>query len=98
MVDATFVAVATIGTKLGGDFEIKPAKLRGVESRGMVCSSIELGLPKLEDGIMILDESIGELIVGKELNEYPKLADTVIELELTANRGDCLSIYGLHGI
>ncbi|HHB93666.1 MAG TPA: phenylalanine--tRNA ligase subunit beta, partial [Campylobacterales bacterium] len=51
--------------------------------------------PNTGDGIMILDESIGEIVVGKELNEYPKVADTVIELELTANRGDCLSVHGV---
>jgi len=95
VVDAEFVAVATIGAKLGDNFEIKPTKLRGVESNGMVCSASELGLPNIGDGIMILDDSIGELVVGKELNEYPKVADTVIELELTANRGDCLSIHGV---
>ena len=95
VVDAEYVAVATIGAKLGEDFEIKHAKLRGVESEGMVCSASELGLPDIGDGIMILDNSIGELVIGKELNEYKKLADTVIEIELTANRGDCLSIHGV---
>jgi len=92
---AQFVAVATIGAKLGDNFEIKHTKLRGVDSEGMVCSSTEIGLPSMGDGIMLLDDSIGELVVGKELREYPKLTDTVIELELTANRGDCLSIYGI---
>ena len=95
VVNAKYVAVATIGAVLPGDFRIKKAKLRGVESMGMICSSTELGLPELEDGIMILDDSIGELVLGKELNEYNKFADTVIELELTANRGDCLSIRGV---
>ena len=95
VVDAEYVAVATIGAKLGKDFEIKHAKLRGVESEGMVCSASELGLPDIGDGIMILDESIGKLIVGKDLNQYEKLADTVIEIELTANRGDCLSVHGV---
>jgi len=95
VVNAKFVPVALVGAKLGDDFEIKPAKLRGVESYGMVCSASELGLPKINDGIMILDDSIGKLVIGKELNEYPKVADTVIELELTANRGDCLSIHGV---
>ena len=93
--DATFVAVATVGTTLPGDFHIKPAELRGVKSDGMVCSSTELGLPKINDGIMILDESVGILEPGKALNTYPQIADTVIELELTANRGDCLSIHGV---
>ena len=95
VVDAEYVAVATIGAKLGEDFEIKHAKLRGVESEGMVCSASELGLPDLGNGIMILDKSIGELIVGKDLNEYEKLSDTIIEIELTANRGDCLSVHGV---
>ncbi len=95
VVDAQYVAVATIGAKLGENFEIKHAKLRGVESEGMVCSASELGLPDIGDGIMILDESIGELVIGKDLNEYEKVADTVIEIELTANRGDCLSVHGV---
>ena len=89
------VAVATLGCDLGNDFIIKEAKLRGVESNGMICSSTELGLPKLNDGIMILDDSIGELVLGKELKEYPKLNDYIVEVELTANRGDCLSIHGI---
>jgi phenylalanyl-tRNA synthetase beta chain len=95
VVDAEYVAVATIGAKLSEDFEIKHAKLRGVESEGMVCSASELGLPDLGNGIMILDESIGELVIGKDLNDYDKVADTVIEIELTANRGDCLSVHGV---
>jgi len=95
VVDAAYVAVATVGTTLPGDFQIKPAELRGVKSDGMVCSTTELGLPQINEGIMILDESIGALDVGKDLNDYPKIADTIIELELTANRGDCLSIHGV---
>jgi phenylalanyl-tRNA synthetase beta chain len=95
VVEAEYVAVATIGAVLPGDFAIKHAKLRGVESEGMVCASSELGLPDTGKGIMILDESIGELEVGRELGSYEKVADTIIELELTANRGDCLSIYGV---
>jgi len=95
VVDAEYVAVATIGAVLPGNFEIKHAKLRGVESEGMVCASSELGLPDMGKGIMILDESIGELEVGREFGTYEKVADTIIELELTANRGDCLSVYGV---
>ncbi len=95
VVDAEYVAVATIGAVLPGDFKIKHAKLRGVESDGMICAASEIGLPEMGKGIMLLDESIGELEVGRELNSYEKVADTVIELELTANRGDCLSIYGI---
>lgn len=90
-----FVPVATVGCDLGNDFIIKEAKLRGVESNGMICSSTELGLPKLNDGILVLDNSIGELVLGKELREYSKLNDDIIEIGLTANRGDCLSINGI---
>ena len=93
--NAEYVAVATVGTVLSEDFEIRPAKLRGVESFGMICSSTELGLPPMEEGIMILDESIGELVPGRPLNEYEAIRDTRIELELTANRGDCLSVMGV---
>ncbi|RBQ28897.1 phenylalanine--tRNA ligase subunit beta [Aliarcobacter vitoriensis] len=89
-----FVVVATVGAALG-DLKIKAAKLRGVESNGMICSSTEIGLPKLNDGIMLLDNSIGELILGKELKDYKSLNDTIIEIGLTPNRGDCLSILGV---
>lgn len=95
VINAEYVAVAMIGAVLPGNLEIKYAKLRGIESEGMVCSSKELGLPSLGDGIMILDESMGEIEIGKEFGSYEKIADTVIELELTANRGDCLSVYGV---
>ncbi|MCH9813948.1 MAG: phenylalanine--tRNA ligase subunit beta, partial [Epsilonproteobacteria bacterium] len=89
------VAVATIGTVLGDDFKIKKAKLRGVESSGMICSATEIGLPDINDGILELDESIGVLTLGKQLTEYTLLNDDIIEIELTANRGDCLSVYGV---
>lgn len=92
--EGQFVAVALVGAKLG-DLVIKKAKLRGVESAGMICSSTELGLAKINDGIMVLDESIGELELGKALNSYALFNDDLIEVELTPNRGDCLSIYGI---
>ncbi len=90
-----YVAVATIGAVMPGGLKIKPVELRGIESVGMICSSTELGLPKLEDGIMVLDESIGSLKLGSELSQNPYFNDDLIELELTANRGDCLSINGV---
>ncbi|QKF68225.1 phenylalanyl-tRNA synthetase, beta subunit [Arcobacter venerupis] len=90
-----FVPVATVGCDMGNNFIIKEAKLRGEQSNGMICSSTELGLTKLNDGILELDNSIGELILGKELREYPKVCDDVIEIGLTANRSDCLSINGI---
>lgn len=90
-----YVGIALEGAKLPNGLEIKPVKLRGVASNGMICSSTELGLPKMNDGIMVLDESIGKLTLGNELKNYPHLNDDMIELELTANRGDCLSVYGV---
>lgn len=90
-----FVPVALPGAKLPGGLEIKDAELRGVKSGGMICSAKELGLPDLGEGILELDSSIGELIAGWQLSNYPALADTVYEVELTANRGDCLSVFGL---
>jgi len=90
-----YIALATVGAELPGGLKIKEAKLRGVDSHGMICSSKEIGLPSMGEGIMILDESIGELVKGKNLNEYSVFNDDVIEIELTANRGDCLSIHGI---
>lgn len=90
-----YVPVAKVGALLGDDFKIKKAKLRGVESHGMICSAEEIGLPKLNDGILELDDSIGELIAGKELSSYQDLNDDIIDIELTANRGDCLSVFGI---
>ncbi len=90
-----WVPVATIGAVLGEGFTIKKAKLRGVESHGMICSSTEIGLPKIEDGIMVLDESLGALECGMALADMELLNDDVIDIELTANRGDCLSIRGV---
>lgn len=90
-----YVAVALVGANLPNGVKIQKAKLRGVESEGMICSSVELGLPKINDGIMVLDESVGKLELGKSLNEYPLFNDEFIEVELTPNRGDCLSVYGI---
>ncbi|HEO8741650.1 TPA: phenylalanine--tRNA ligase subunit beta [Campylobacter upsaliensis] len=90
-----FVAVALNGAKMPNGLEIQKAKLRGVESNGMLCSSVELGFGKTNDGILVLDESIGELELGRELNSYDIFNDEFIEIELTPNRGDCLSVYGV---
>ncbi len=89
------VAVATLGAEMPGGLKIKPVKLRGIDSEGMICSSTEIGLPKLEDGIMVIDESVGKVKLGEELRSNPYFSDDVIEIELTANRGDCLSIRGV---
>ena len=92
--EGQMVACALEGAKIG-ELSIKKAKLRGVESCGMLCSAKELGLGELGKGIMILDESIGELEIGKELSSYPAFDDYLIEIELTPNRGDCLSVRGV---
>ena len=89
------VVVSKVGAILPSGMEIKEAKLRGLDSFGMICSSEELGLPAMGDGIMVLDDSIGELVLGREFSEYALVNDDIIEIELTANRGDCLSIHGV---
>ena len=86
------VVVATIGAVLPGDFKIKKSKLRGVVSCGMNCSSRELGLGSDHDGIMILPE---DAPIGMPLADYLKLSDTVLDLEITPNRPDCLSMVGM---
>ncbi|PZT48780.1 phenylalanine--tRNA ligase subunit beta [Helicobacter valdiviensis] len=92
--EGLFVAVALEGAVLP-QVTIKKATLRGVESCGMLCSSSELGFPSINDGIIELDESIGELIIGKELSEYASFNDEVYEISITPNRGDCMSVYGI---
>ncbi|GAA8850241.1 phenylalanine--tRNA ligase subunit beta [Helicobacter pylori] len=89
-----FVPVALNGALIGST-TIAKTELRGVESCGMICSSSELGFPKINDGILELDESIGELALGKELNEYAPFNTHVLEISLTPNRGDCLSVLGI---
>ncbi len=86
--------------KLPGNIVIKPGKLRGVESNGMLCSFGELNLTehdmpgKEADGILILDESFADKI-GMDIKEALLLNDTVVEFEITSNRPDCLSVIGL---
>ncbi|GAA7207823.1 phenylalanine--tRNA ligase subunit beta [Helicobacter pylori] len=89
-----FVPVALNGVLIGST-TIAKTELRGVESYGMICSSNELGFPKINDGILELDESVGELVLGKELNEYAPFNTHVLEISLTPNRGDCLSVLGI---
>ncbi|EMH32211.1 phenylalanine--tRNA ligase, beta subunit [Helicobacter pylori GAM270ASi] len=89
-----FAPVALKGAIIGST-PIAKTELRGVESHGMICSSIELGFPKINDGILKLDESVGELVLGKELHEYTPFNTHVLEISLTPNRGDCLSVLGI---
>lgn len=86
------VAVAMIGAVLPGDFKIKKAKLRGVESYGMLCSTKELNLGEDHDGIMELAE---DAKLGQDFVDYMQLNDTEIDVDLTPNRGDCLGIRGI---
>ncbi len=87
------VVVAKVGALLPGNFKIKAAKLRGVDSCGMICSEDELGL--CEDrapGIMILSN---DAPVGQCALEYFDLHDHIVSIDLTPNRGDCLSYQGV---
>ncbi|KJG18982.1 phenylalanine--tRNA ligase subunit beta [Photobacterium angustum] len=86
------VAVATVGAVLPGDFKIKKAKLRGQPSNGMLCSFTELGIDVESDGIMELTE---DAVLGTDFREFLGLDDVTIDVDLTANRADCLSIAGL---
>ncbi|MWV18243.1 phenylalanine--tRNA ligase subunit beta [Pseudomonas sp. L-22-4S-12] len=86
------IPFAMIGAELPGDFKIKKAKLRGVESNGMLCSASELQISDDNSGLM---ELAADSPVGGNIRDYLGLDDASIELGLTPNRGDCLSLAGL---
>ena len=87
------VPVAVVGANLPGDFKIKKSKLRGVVSNGMICSEKELGLGEGEPkSIMVLPT---DAPVGVDLRQYLALDDHTIDVELTPNRSDCISICGI---
>ncbi|KOC87890.1 phenylalanine--tRNA ligase subunit beta [Winslowiella iniecta] len=86
------VAVATVGAVLPGDFKIKAAKLRGEPSEGMLCSFSELGISDDHAGIIELP---ADAPVGSDIREYLQLNDNTIEISVTPNRADCLSIIGV---
>ncbi|PCJ18353.1 MAG: phenylalanine--tRNA ligase subunit beta [Gammaproteobacteria bacterium] len=86
------VPVATVGAVLPGGHKIKKAKLRGQESFGMLCSEEELGMAESADGLMELPDSAE---VGISIREYLALDDQIVDVDLTPNRGDCLSMAGL---
>ncbi|MCU7808084.1 MAG: phenylalanine--tRNA ligase subunit beta, partial [Candidatus Thiodiazotropha sp. (ex Semelilucina semeliformis)] len=86
------VPVATVGALLPGDFKIKKAKLRGVQSLGMICSASELGLAESSDGIMPLPV---DAPVGDDFRSYLGLDDQAIDVDLTPDRGDCLGLVGI---
>jgi phenylalanyl-tRNA synthetase beta chain len=89
------IAFARVGAHMinphnGQAEELKPAKIRGVESRGMICSEKELGISESHEGILVL---AADAPVGKPLAEH--IGDTVLGIDLTPNRPDCLSIIGI---
>ncbi len=86
------VPCARIGAELPGDLKIRQAAMRGVESQGMLCSAKELGLSDDASGLLILDPT---LQVGTDLRQALDLDDVILELKLTPNRADCLSMVGL---
>ena len=85
-------ALAVVGARLPGDLNIKAATLRGVESQGMLASAKELGVAETSAGILELP---GDAPVGKPLREYLALDDFVLDLAITPNRGDAMSIVGI---
>ncbi|AOU97848.1 phenylalanine--tRNA ligase subunit beta [Acidihalobacter yilgarnensis] len=87
-----YVPFARVGAVLPGDLRIKAAKLRGVESQGMLCSAAELGLAETSDGLMSLPK---DFVLGQDLREALNLNDSVLEIDLTPNRADCLSVLGI---
>ncbi len=87
------VPVALSGSVMPNGMKIKKAKLRGVESNGMICAEDELGLSRSHEGILVLPEASGP--AGRPLGEVLPLGETVLELEITPNRPDCLGVYGV---
>lgn len=86
------IPAALVGAVLPGDFRIKQSKLRGIESSGMLCSEKELGLATEANGLMELRD---DAPIGKDIREYLTLNDCLIEVDLTPNRADCLSVEGI---
>jgi len=84
--------LAPVGACLPGDIKIRKSKLRGVESHGMLCSANELGLSEDHEGLMTLPV---DAKTGQPLQALLGLDDTIIEIDLTPNRGDCLGIEGI---
>jgi phenylalanyl-tRNA synthetase beta chain len=86
------IPFATVGAQLPGDFKIKKAKLRGVESFGMLCGQTELEAGEDDSGVWELP---ADAPVGVNLRDYLNLDDSLIEVDLTPNRSDCLSVKGI---
>ncbi|MBV8048983.1 MAG: phenylalanine--tRNA ligase subunit beta [Paludibacterium sp.] len=86
------VPCALPGAELPGDFKIKPTKMRGEASNGMLCSGRELGVPDDVDGLLVLP---ADAPVGTSIRDYLSLDDTLFTLKITPNRADCLSMRGI---
>ena len=86
------VPCAMVGAELSGGFKIKKAKLRGVPSNGMLCSARELGVSEDHDGLWLLPE---DAPIGEDIRKYAHLDDVVVDLNVTPNRGDALSLTGI---
>jgi len=86
------VPFARVGAQLPGGLKIKKAKLRGVESFGMLCSAKEVGLAESSEGLMALPE---EAPLGEDFRQWLDLDDQVYDIDLTPNRADCLSVAGI---
>ena len=86
------IPCALPGASLPGDFHIKIAKVRGIESTGMLCSAHELGISDDASGLLILP---ADALVGQNIRDYLDLDDRLLTLKLTPNRADCLSLTGV---
>lgn len=86
------IPVAVVGARLPGEFKIKKAKLRGVESQGMICSAAELGMAESSHGILPLPM---DAPLGADVRDYLQLDDQAIDVDLTPDRGDCLGLLGI---
>ena len=84
--------LASPGVRLPDGTKLRRSKIRGVESNGMLCSAIELGLGDEADGIIALPD---DAPIGADLSAYLKLPDSIYDLDLTPNRGDCFSVLGI---
>jgi len=92
--DGATVPVALVGGELPGGLRIVERKIRGVFSRGMICSKAELGLEGRSAGIWNLDPRL-DLPLGSDLNDHLEFDDFVLDIRVTSNRPDCLAVYGI---
>ncbi|MFA5878775.1 MAG: phenylalanine--tRNA ligase subunit beta [Candidatus Margulisiibacteriota bacterium] len=90
--EGAIVPVSLPGSVLANGMEIKPAKLRGVDSFGMLCSKVELGLAEESHGIWLLPENTP---LGVDLTAHYQLKDVILDIAILPNRGDCQSVFGM---